>query len=135
MGTRSCEEITGAASWSLILLARPKLPLLRPPPQSPLGLKEATGVWKALMGSDLLNGPGLGLWEPNFSSDLLPSLERSPTPTQVSMHYYKVYRDISAGLQTNWDCLEEQKHQKKQVAQMIGTQPSRSPKRGSESSL
>lgn len=85
MGTRSCEEITGAASWSLILLARPKLPLLRPPPQSPLGLTEATGVWKALMGSDLLNGPGLGPWDPNFSSDLLPFLERPPN-TNTGLH-------------------------------------------------
>ena len=44
------------------------------------------------------------------------------------MHYYKVYTVISAGLQTNWDCLKGQKHQKKQVAQTIGTQPSRGPK-------
>lgn len=35
-------------------------------------------------------------------------------------------------MQTNWDYLKEQKHQKKQVAQMTGTQPSRGP-RGAQS--
>ncbi|XP_049979522.1 zinc finger RNA-binding protein 2 isoform X2 [Alexandromys fortis] len=90
----------------------------------------------ALVGSDPWGGPGLGPWDPSFTSDVLPFLDRLPkpkaSPRPPSVHYCEVCRVSCAGPQTYRDHLEGQKHRKKQAAQRTGTQPSGGP-RGAQS--
>ncbi|XP_031205683.1 zinc finger RNA-binding protein 2 isoform X3 [Mastomys coucha] len=86
--------------------------------------------------SDPWGGPVLGPWDPTFTSDALPFLDRLPKPKAgprpPSIHYCEVCRVSCAGPQTYRDHLEGQKHRKKQAAQRTGTQPSGGP-RGSQS--
>ncbi|XP_006241095.1 zinc finger RNA-binding protein 2 isoform X1 [Rattus norvegicus] len=85
---------------------------------------------------DSWGGPVLGPWDPTFTSDALPFLDRLPKPKAgprpPSMHYCEVCRVSCAGPQTYRDHLEGQKHRKKQAAQRTRTQPSGGP-RGSQS--
>ncbi|XP_021059911.1 zinc finger RNA-binding protein 2 isoform X2 [Mus pahari] len=107
----------------------------RPPPSSQRKL-QAPSPPPAPVGSDPWGGPVLGPWDPTFTSDALPFLDRLPKPKAgprpPSMHYCEVCRVSCAGPQTYRDHLEGQKHRKKQAAQRTSTQPSGGP-RGSQS--
>ncbi|GAB1295389.1 Zinc finger RNA-binding protein 2 [Apodemus speciosus] len=99
----------------------------RPPPSSqrvPQKL-QAPSPPPAPVGSDPWGGPVLGPWDPTFTSDALPFLDRLPKPKAdprpPSMHYCEVCR-------TYRDHLEGQKHRKKQAAQRSGAQSCGGPK-------
>ncbi|XP_021029211.1 zinc finger RNA-binding protein 2 isoform X2 [Mus caroli] len=110
----------------------------RPPPSSQRASQklQAPSPPPAPVGSDPWGGPVLGPWDPTFTSDSLPFLDRLPKPKAgprpPSMHYCEVCRVSCAGPQTYRDHLEGQKHRKKQAAQRTSTQPSGGP-RGSQS--
>lgn len=110
----------------------------RPPPSSQRAPQklQAPSPPPAPVGSDPWGGPVLGPWDPTFTSDALPFLDRLPKPKAgprpPSMHYCEVCRVSCAGPQTYRDHLEGQKHRKKQAAQRTSTQPSGGP-RGSQS--
>ena len=59
----------------------------------------------AAVGSDPWGGPGLGPWDPSFTSDALPFLDRLPKPKAgprpPSVHYCEVCRVSCAGPQVS----------------------------------
>ncbi|XP_028627510.1 zinc finger RNA-binding protein 2 [Grammomys surdaster] len=147
----SCQEKatksrTDSREWPARSLCRPG-PSSRSPdspgPQRPTPSSQrapqklqAPSPPRSPVGSDPWGGPVLGPWDPTFTSDALPFLDRLPKPKAgprpPSMHYCEVCRVSCAGPQTYRDHLEGQKHRKKQAAQRTGTQPSGGPK-GSQS--
>nr|XP_042123314.1 zinc finger RNA-binding protein 2 isoform X2 [Peromyscus maniculatus bairdii] len=141
----SCRESKGTRSRVDTLQQPDAASLCRPgpssqrsdrPPKPQRGPQKQQASPTAALGSDSWGGPGLGPWDPSFTSDALPFLDRLPKPPAgprpPSMHYCEVCRVSCAGPQTYRDHLEGQKHRKKQAAQRTGTQPSGGP-RGAQS--
>lgn len=77
----------------------------RPPPSSQRAPQklQAPSPPPAPVGSDPWGGPVLGPWDPTFTSDALPFLDRLPKPKAgprpPSMHYCEVCRVSCAGPQ------------------------------------
>ncbi|XP_040593423.1 zinc finger RNA-binding protein 2 isoform X4 [Mesocricetus auratus] len=135
-GTRSCEDASEQPATASLCRPGPSSQRCNRPLKSQRVPQKQQASPATPVGSDPWGGPGLGPWDPSFTSDTLPFLDRLPKPTAgprpSSMHYCEVCRVSCAGPQTYRDHLEGQKHRKKQAAQRTGTPPSGGP-RGSQS--
>ncbi|KAL1783118.1 zinc finger protein RNA-binding protein 2 [Sigmodon hispidus] len=135
-GTRSCEDTAELPASASLSRPGPSSHCSDHPPKFQRAPEKQQESPTTPVGSDVWGGPGLGPWDPSFTSDALPFLDRLPKPKAgprpPSMHYCEVCRVSCAGPQTYRDHLEGQKHRKKQAAQRISTQPSGGP-RGAQS--
>ncbi|KAK7809848.1 hypothetical protein U0070_008498, partial [Myodes glareolus] len=135
-GPRSCEDTAEQPAAASLCQPGPSSHSSDRPLKFQRVLQKQQTSPMAPVGSDPWGGPGLGPWDPSFTSDALPFLDRLPKPKAgprpPSMHYCEVCRVSCAGPQTYRDHLEGQKHRKKQAAQRTGTQPSGGP-RGAQS--
>ncbi|XP_075831469.1 zinc finger RNA-binding protein 2 isoform X3 [Microtus pennsylvanicus] len=133
---RNCEDTAEQPAAASLCRPGPSTHSSDGPLKSQRVLQKQQTSPMAPVGSDPWGGPGFGPWDPSFTSDALPFLDRLPKPKvgprPPSVHYCEVCRVSCAGPQTYRDHLEGQKHRKKQAAQRTGTQPSRGP-RGAQS--
>ncbi|XP_041525002.1 zinc finger RNA-binding protein 2 isoform X2 [Microtus oregoni] len=133
---RNCEDTAEQPAAASLCRPGPSTHSSDRPLKSQRVLQKQQTSPMAPVGSDPWGGPGLGPWDPSFTSDALPFLDRLPKPKAgprpPSVHYCEVCRVSCAGPQTYRDHLEGQKHRKKQAAQRTGTQPSGGP-RGAQS--
>ncbi|XP_051033278.1 zinc finger RNA-binding protein 2 [Phodopus roborovskii] len=135
-GTRGCENTSEQPATASLCRPGPSSHCSDRPLKSQRVPQKQQASPTTSVGSDPWGGPGLGPWDPSFTSDTLPFLDGLPKPKACprppSMHYCEVCRVSCAGPQTYRDHLEGQKHRKKQAAQRTGAQPSGGP-RGSQS--
>ncbi|XP_027275066.1 zinc finger RNA-binding protein 2 isoform X2 [Cricetulus griseus] len=127
-GSRSCEDTSEQPATASLGRSGPSSQRSDRPLKSQHVPQKQQASPTVPVGSDPWGGPGLGPWDPSFTSDTLPFLDRLPKPKAgprpPSMHYCEVCRVSCAGPQTYRDHLEGQKHRKKQAAQRTGTPPS-----------
>ncbi|XP_037054154.1 zinc finger RNA-binding protein 2 [Peromyscus leucopus] len=115
--SHSCRESKGTRSRADTLQQPDPASLCRPgpssqrsdrPPKPQQGPQKQQASPTAPLGSDSWGGPGLGPWDPSFTSDALPFLDRLPKPQAgprpPSMHYCEVCRVSCAGPQVSTGC-------------------------------